>query len=423
MKILHYTIGFAPERTGGLVGYVTDLMQEQAKQGNDVFALYPASQFLFGKRVSIKKTTTLGKIQRFKLINSLPLALFGGVSSPSDFMQSCDPSRYLAFLKNLKPDVIHIHSLIGLHKEFLEVAKKLNIKTVYTTHDYYGLAPLPNFYYNGISFDDNNDNLAWNIMSADALSTKKLRIFQSHFYPMIRKWMKRLNKNPKHKSYQEIDTIDEDIDYTELRKYYISMFSLIDIFHFNSNLACSIYQKNLPFKINGKVISITNKLIRKHDVVRTRKEKKTITFIGPDEDYKGYFEFLNFVSTLNLDEYDIVTYGHVANQFAPSYISQRGRFSQMDLDKVYSAIDILIVPSKWKESFGLVVLEALSYGVTVFASQNIGAKDLLQKEYIFSDLSLLDINLDIQQKNIKIKALDEHVRELNILYEELNGQK
>lgn len=93
-----------------------------------------------------------------------------------------------------------------------------------------------------------------------------------------------------------------------------------------------------------------------------------------------------------------MTYGHVANQFAPSYISQRGRFSKMDLDKVYSGIDILIVPSKWKESFGLVVLEALSYGVTVFASQNIGAKDLLQKEYIFSDLSLLDINLDIQQK-------------------------
>ncbi|MCY7152795.1 glycosyltransferase [Streptococcus gallolyticus subsp. gallolyticus] len=416
MKILHYTIGFAPERTGGLVGYATDLMQEQAKQGNDVFALYPASQFLFGKRVGIKKTTTLGKIQRFKLINSLPLALFGGVASPSDFMQSCDPSRYLAFLKNLKPDVIHIHSLIGLHKEFLEVAKKLNIKTVYTTHDYYGLAPLPSFYYNGKSFDESNDNLAWNIMSADALSTKKLRAFQLSFYPTIRKWMKKMNKNPKHKSYQEIDTIDADIDYTELRKYYTSIFSLIDIFHFNSNLACSIYQKNLPFKINGKVISITNKLIREHDVVRTQKEKKTIAFIGPDEDYKGYFEFLDFVSTLNLDKYDIVTYGHVANQFAPSYISQRGRFSQTDLDKVYSGIDILIVPSKWKESFGLVVLEALSYGVIVFASQNIGAKDLLQKEYIFSDLSLLDINLDVQQKNIKIKTLDEHVRELKSLY-------
>ena len=31
---------------------------------------------------------------------------------------------------------------------------KVNIKTVYTTHDYYGLAPLPSFYYNGKSFDD-----------------------------------------------------------------------------------------------------------------------------------------------------------------------------------------------------------------------------------------------------------------------------
>ncbi|WP_270300876.1 glycosyltransferase [Streptococcus infantarius] len=421
MKILHYTIGFAPERTGGLVGYATDLMQEQIRQGHDVYAFYPSNQVCFGKKIKFKRLEDRFGIKTYRLVNSLPMALFGGIKEPSDFMIPCDLTVYKNFLKNIRPEIIHIHSLIGVHKEFFEAAKELKIKMIFTTHDYYGLAPLPNFYYNGISFDDNNDNLAWNIMSADALSTKKLRILQSRFYPMIRKWMKRLNKNPKHKSYQEIDAIDEGIDYTELRKYYISIFSLIDVFHFNSNLACSIYQKNLPFKINGKVISITNKLIRKHDVVRTRKEKKTIAFIGPDEDYKGYFEFLNFVSTLNLDEYDIVTYGHVANQFAPSYISQRGRFSKMDLDKVYSGIDILIVPSKWKESFGLVVLEALSYGVTVFASQNIGAKDLLQKEYIFSDLSLLDINLDIQQKNIKIKALDEHVRELNTLYEELNG--
>lgn len=416
MKILHYTIGFAPERTGGLVGYATDLMQEQAKQGNDVFALYPASQFLFGKRVGIKKTTTLGKIQRFKLINSLPLALFGGVASPSDFMQSCDPSRYLAFLKNLKPDVIHIHSLIGLHKEFLEVAKKLNIKTVYTTHDYYGLAPLPSFYYNGKSFDESNDNLAWNIMSADALSTKKLRAFQLSFYPTIRKWMKKMNRNPKHRPYQELSSIEESVDYSELRNYYIDMFSLLDTFHFNSSLARSIFEKNLPFELNGKVISITNKTIKRHNIEKNTRNKKVVAFIGPDEDYKGYFEFLDFVSTLNLDKYDIVTYGHVANQFAPSYISQRGRFSQTDLDKVYSGIDILIVPSKWKESFGLVVLEALSYGVIVYASKNIGAKDLLEDCNIFDDLSILDIN-DERYYCSAIKTISEHARELDSIYE------
>lgn len=416
MRILHYTIGFAPERTGGLVGYATDLMEEQVKQGYDVYALYPANQFWFGRRIKIKKASMIQGVKRYRLFNSLPMALFGGIASPDEFMQSCDPSMYLEFLKELKPDVIHIHSLIGLHKEFLEVAKELGVKTVYTTHDYYGLAPLPSFYYNGVSFDEKNNNLSWNIMSADALSTKKLRIFQSSFYPTVRKWMKKMNKNPKHKPYQEISLIKEKVDYSKLRNYYADIFSLVDTFHFNSCLAKSIYENNLPFKLNGEVISITNKRIKQHAHLIQNKSKQVVAFIGPDEDYKGYFEFLDYVSGLNREKYEIVTYGHVPNQYAPSYIIQKGRFSQDELDAVYNNIDILIVPSKWKESFGLVVLEALSYGVNVYVSKNIGAKDLLDESNVFEVLSNLRIKSE-GHCSITIKTVDEHVEELISLYE------
>lgn len=415
MRILHYTIGFAPERTGGLVGYATDLMEEQVKQGHEVYALYPANQFWFGRKIKIKRASMIQGIRRYRLFNSLPMALFGGIASPDDFMQSCDPSRYQEFLKKLKPDVIHIHSLIGLHKEFLEATKELGIKTVYTTHDYYGLAPLPSFYYNGKSFDESNDNLAWNIMSADALSTKKLRAFQLSFYPTIRKWMKKMNRNPKHRPYQELSSIEESVDYSELRDYYTDMFSLLDTFHFNSSLARSIFEKNLPFELNGKVISITNKTIKRHNIERNTRNKKVVAFIGPDEEYKGYFDFLEYVSTIDLNRFEVVTYGHVPNQFAPKYVKQKGRFLQSELDAVYKNIDILIVPSKWKESFGLVVLEALSYGITVYASKNIGAKDLLEDYNIFDDLSILDINEERNCSSV-IKTINEHTKELLFLY-------
>lgn len=415
MRILHYTIGFAPERTGGLVGYATDLMEEQVKQGHEVYALYPANQFCFGKEIEVRKAKNFGEIKRYKLINSLPLALFGGIASPSDFMQTCDSSRYLNFLKELKPDVVHIHSLIGLHKEFLEATKELNIKTVYTTHDYYGLAPLPSFYYNGKSFDESNDNLAWNIMSADALSTKKLRVFQLSFYPIIRKWMKKMNRNPKHRPYQDLSSIEESVDYSELKNYYIDMFSLLDTFHFNSSLARSIFEKNLPFELNGKVISITSKTIKRHNIEKKTRNKKVVAFIGPDEEYKGYFDFLNYVSTIDLNRFEVVTYGHVPNQFAPKYVKQKGRFLQSELGSVYKNIDILIVPSKWKETFGLVVLEALSYGVTVYVSKNIGAKDLLDENHIFNILSNFKIKIEANY-DLCIKTISEHTKELEELY-------
>ena len=40
MRILHYTLGFQPYRSGGLVRYVSDLMLAQASMGHNVFALY-----------------------------------------------------------------------------------------------------------------------------------------------------------------------------------------------------------------------------------------------------------------------------------------------------------------------------------------------------------------------------------------------
>ena len=415
MRILHYTIGFAPERTGGLVGYATDLMEEQVKQGHEVYALYPANQFWFGRKIKIKKASMIQGIRRYRLFNSLPMALFGGIASPDDFMQSCDPSRYQEFLKKLKPDVIHIHSLIGLHKEFLEATKDLGIKTVYTTHDYFGLAPLPSFYYNGVSFDEKNNNLSWNIMSADALTTKKLRIFQSFFYPTVRKWMKKMNKNPKHRPYQDLSSIEESVDYSELKNYYIDMFSLLDTFHFNSSLSRSIFEKNLPFELNGKVISITSKTIKRHNIEKKTRNKKVVAFIGPDEEYKGYFDFLNYVSTIDLNRFEVVTYGHVPNQFAPKYVKQKGRFLQSELGSVYKNIDILIVPSKWKETFGLVVLEALSYGVTVYVSKNIGAKDLLDENHIFNILSNFKIKIEANY-DLCIKTISEHTKELEELY-------
>lgn len=40
MRILHYTLGLPPFRSGGLTRYASDLMEEQTKH-NEVFHLYP----------------------------------------------------------------------------------------------------------------------------------------------------------------------------------------------------------------------------------------------------------------------------------------------------------------------------------------------------------------------------------------------
>lgn len=47
------------------------------------------------------------------------------------------------------------------------------------------------------------------------------------------------------------------------------------------------------------------------------------------------------------------------------------------MGEIFDYTDILVAPSIWYETFGFTVLEALSYGVPVIISGNVGAKDIL----------------------------------------------
>ena len=61
------------------------------------------------------------------------------------------------------------------------------------------------------------------------------------------------------------------------------------------------------------------------------------------------------------------------------YIKVHDRYSYAELEKIFDKTDVLVAPSIWYETFGFTVLEALSYGVPVIISGNVGAKDILTK--------------------------------------------
>lgn len=414
MRILHYTLGFQPHRTGGLVKYSTDLMNEQVNQGHQVFALSPAIQLCFSEKFVIRKVNSDG-IEKSEIFNGLPLALFGGIKDPNAFMTNCDGDEYERYLYRVNPDIIHVHTLMGIHKEFFAVAKKLGIKIVFTTHDYYGLAPLPTFFLNGKSYDRNNTNQSWQEMSANAWSTKKLKIFQFKFYPLLRK----LTKVLKRKKHVSNNIVRNNQDYKKLISYYKEIFSYVDFFLFNSQLSQDVYSHNLS-NLVGKILHISNSDIKNRVSCDSShlSGKLNIAYIGPSEEYKGYFEFLKLVELLPKGKFNFFTYGHEINRNLPNYIKQYGKYKKIEISNVYKNIDILIVPSLWKETFGFIVLEALSFGVTVLASKNVGAQDFLPKENIFSDITEINENTIIGAKKIelKLKSIKEHTFDIVRIY-------
>ncbi|RRS10804.1 glycosyltransferase, partial [Escherichia coli] len=130
-----------PNRSGGLVKYAIDLMNEEADLNHEIFSLYPG-RYNPIKKTKIKYEKTLSNgIKVFELFNSLPLPLFGGIKKPKDFYRTVSIDIYIDFFKSIDVDIIHVHTLMGLHREFFESANVLGIPIVFTSHDYFGLAP------------------------------------------------------------------------------------------------------------------------------------------------------------------------------------------------------------------------------------------------------------------------------------------
>ena len=147
MRILHYTLGFSPYRSGGLVKYTKDLMQAQMKLGNLVAALYPGGTSLFEKSCHVHWDKTNDGIRSFEMTNPLPVPLMYGVKDieSATNSQNLDTCSFEYLLDDVKPEVFHVHTLMGLPLEYLQIVHERGIRIVYTSHDYFGLCPKVNF--------------------------------------------------------------------------------------------------------------------------------------------------------------------------------------------------------------------------------------------------------------------------------------
>lgn len=142
MRILHYSLGLPPARSGGLTRYATDLMTAQCGR-HQVSLLYPGRWQPFGGRVRVRRGKDYGDVAVYELINPLPVPLSYGVREPGGFLQAkkLDRASLEAFYEQVRPDILHLHTWMGLPAGVLDFLKEKGVKVLFTTHDYYGICP------------------------------------------------------------------------------------------------------------------------------------------------------------------------------------------------------------------------------------------------------------------------------------------
>lgn len=398
MKILQYTLGLPPYRRGGLTRYSVDL-SETLSEHNRVTVLYPGKMPLWSSpKLHFCERKTRYRFRVIEMENPLPVSLGLGIDSSAPYMEKRDKKNIVSFLKSEKPDVIHIHTLMGLPLEFLEVAKKLNIKLVYTTHDFYGLCP---------KMLERNPRVALKhrACSYDCMlcgcgpSLKKVFAMQSHVYKYLKEsfLVKKIRKNQKKEitntSSDGLPLLTREVENRyNLRVYYKKMFNLIDMFHYNSNVSKDYVEQFLP-RAKGRVVNITHNGIkdnRNNKKCRSNNQSKIIFgYIGPYDEKKGFYELVDTLVKLREDytNFEFHAYGDILenNIFSNSWAYNHEVLPSSKMSEAYKKIDVLIMPSLWHETFGFSVLEALSYGDVCLVSNTVGAKDLIDPRFIYKD--------------------------------------
>lgn len=444
MRILHYFLGFPPYRSGGLTAYCVEIMESQKNNGDEVIALWPGRFSWFTKKTYIIEKNKENGISSYEIINPLPVSLDEGITEFDIYMKACEENTYEKFLINIKPDVVHIHTLMGLHKEFVMIAKKLDIRTVFTSHDYFGLCSKVTFYKEGEVCSDGHDCVDCVHCNQTALSINKIKILQSPLYRLLKdSWIvKQMRKQHRKEFYGneilskvEISNIEKNKKaemYKKLRNYYIEILSTIDEIHFNSTVARDVYLSYFT-PIKSRVVSITRKdILDKRSISHIESNILRVTYLATAQPFKGFNTIVEALDSLweeGMKDFQLQLYSLVENIKPYMNIKNNG-FKRNELEEIFANTDILIAPSICKETFGFTVLEALSHGVPVIVSDNVGAKDIIGKaglvisagnsEQLKNAIKMLDkvklMELREEVFNIDIKTMDKHVQECYDLY-------
>lgn len=394
-RVLHYLYGLPPVRGGGLIKYALDLAEQEKELGKEVILLVPgAIHKRNSSHISVKCKGKWNGVTIYKIINPLPIPMANGIQDIEWFTSDYGFESYMKFLQELRPDVIHVHSLMGIHKSFFLAAKELKIKIVYTSHDYFGICPKTDYIRNGqICTQKNWENCGeccWQAFGTMHMILDQSTLFQKIMglqgadlflqkLIVLKKCLGRLNGQTVKKK-KNIAEKKCEIDYSVLEWYYARIWEQIDVFHFNSEVAEQVFAKKIKHITQSVLLPICNSNCMDNRKIRQYNSKIRIGFLGNGSICKG-FSLLKQASERLWKEgkqFEVKVYFNEPFVNTP-YIEQNRPYKAEQLKIVLEDIDLLVVPSICRETFGLVVLEALSYGVPVIVTENVGAKILLEK--------------------------------------------
>jgi len=277
-----------------------------------------------------------------------------------------------------RPDVVHVHHLIGLSTGILEITKRRGLPLVLGLHDYWFGCPRGQRIRDGLTLCDHIDrNICVRCLKPQNYEARTLG-------GSIVKWLRRL-RVPTHRRGMRI-----------LRQYDTDMqrvLALPDVLVTPAHFHRDMYSQ---YGVDLRKVHIVPYGFPKPafaGMERRRSQPFRIGFVGTLIPSKGVHVLLEAYRLLGRPDVILEMHGpwvayhgdrdyldrlKVAAAQIPGTIRFHGRYDPVDAPRILSSLDALVVPSLWYECAPLVIREGFLAGVPVVASGHGGMAEAIE---------------------------------------------
>lgn len=332
MKILKVIHGFPPDYMAGSEVYSFNLVKE-LKKHVDIYVFTTIENSFFPAYTVHNEAFNGIKIRRINKSRR-------DYSYEDKFFDRHMDSLFRQYLKEIKPDVVHIGHLSHLSTRLLNIIKEHHIPIVFTVHDFWL------FCVKGQLLNEKNeickgpDNARCDQCTPYDTTEKKVQSIATYMQKSIR----------------------------HVDKFLIPSNTVREFF-----LVQGVPKEKLIYSKYGfDKDKITNK--RKSF---TSNSKLNFGFMGRVIPSKGIKVLIDAFEPIDVQ---LSIYGDIGNQkrfLEHKHITFKGGYDNNNINHVLSEIDVLVVPSIWLENSPLVIQEAFLAGVPVITSNLGGMKELV----------------------------------------------
>lgn len=446
MKLLLTVHQFFPEYSLGTESLTFQVAKELQFRGHEVcvFTGYP-SQVLINESRHFDSYTYEGiKVIRFHH-NSLPYGKDNAMEI--EYNNLFFATFFRKYLSEYKPDVVHFFHLSRLSASPIDICVELGIPTVMTTTDFWLICPTGHLHLPDGSLcngpDANSVNCLRHLVeiSQPPKTKNKLRVLPNWLVALLI-WNIKHKLSPKMWFTSYVRALISRPSFLKNRMNQID--SILVPTHLMQNVLQKhgLHPKRVLFMPYG--VDVKN--------IERGKDKGTMNqlrvgFIGTLYEHKGAHLLIEAVQRLLLEiPIELKIYGG-SEQF-PKFLKYASRlheiskddpritfcgtFPNKDIGKVFSELDVLVVPSVWYENTPLVIYSAQTAGCPIIATDVSGISEVVHHEVnglLFERGNVFELAKSIRRlhedrvllsmlakNSVSPKSIQEYVSELENIY-------